>query len=194
MVSAVIGRLPYLVAPVVAALVASVPAAAQEGAMVRATDAKGLMEVLEAAQYEGLEYVPASGDGGFAYITLTSNELTSLIIFQDCDPAVPEFCDTLVLSTSWDRNLPISDAAIAKANSELRYVSVWRDGEGDPYAQWAILTGSDGVAAPLFLDALARYLDVVQDFWGVAFDGDDRKSSVSDAPVAMRPLAAGTGS
>lgn len=193
-------RASGLFASLLVALAAASPAAAQDGATVRATDAEGLMEVLRAAQYEELEYYPAGDDGTSPYISLTSNELTSLIIFSDCDEAVPDFCDTLVLSTSWDRTLPISDAAIAEANLNFRYVSVWRDEEGDPFAQWAILTRDDGIPAPLFLDALDRYLGVVQDFWEVAFDGDEDEGGAetgaegSQAPVALAPRSAGNGS
>jgi hypothetical protein len=78
-----------------------------------------------------------------------------------------------VLSTSWDRDTPIADSVIAEANRNFKYVSIWRDEEGDPVLQWAILTRDTGIAPPLFLNALQRYLGIVSDFDSIAFEGDE---------------------
>ena len=143
--------------------------------MVRATDPQGLMAVLRGAGYDSVKFHPRAEGRAAASIEIVVEGLTFLVLFSDCEEAIPDFCETLVLSTSWDRKTPISDAAITKANQQYRYVSVWRDEDGDPFMQWAILTRRDGISAPLFLNAIERYLGVVRQFWRVAFDGDVQK-------------------
>lgn len=140
---------------------------------IAATDATGLVRALKAAGYEDAEFVAREGEDELAFVRFTANDLTSNILFTDCDEAVPDFCETLVLSTSWNRTTPMTAEAVASANREYRYISIWCDDDGDPYAQWAVFTGRDGIPASVFLKALERYTDVVYDFWDVVFDGDE---------------------
>ena len=76
----------------------------------------------------------------------------------------------------------MSDSAIAEANQKFKYVSVWRNNNGDPVMQWAILTRDTGIAPALFLNALQRYLDIVRDYDEVAFEGDAVEGTGDDAP------------
>jgi hypothetical protein len=181
------GAVRYLAVLAAASIVGmsgAAPLSAQEkSAMtVKATDAPGLLALLEAAGYEA-EFFPRKDDDS-ASIELTTRGGTSSIIFSDCKDAVPDFCETLVLSTSWDRDVPISDSAIAEANRTFEYVSVWRNEDGDPVVQWAILTRDVGGPTSVFLNALQRYLDVVSEFDDVAFEGDKPVEKVSDEQTA----------
>ncbi len=156
------------------ALGPAVPAAAQDAAtpMVKATDAKGLLRVLQAAGYKAKFEEVAEPDEKPS-IEIETRDGPVYVIFSDCEESVPDFCETLVLSTSWDRDTPISDRAITESNYNFKYVSFWRDETGDPVAQWAILTRDIGVSQPLFLNALQRYLDIVRDFGEIAFADDE---------------------
>jgi hypothetical protein len=163
----------------------ALPLSAQEKppAAVKATDASGLLAILEAAGYETKLY-PRKDEDSPASIELTTRGGYSSIIFSDCKDSVPDFCETLVFSTKWNRDLPISDSAIVDANRKLEYVSVWRNEDGDPVVQWAILTRDIGVSPALFLNALQRYLDVVSEFDEVAFEGDDPVEKTSNEQSA----------
>lgn len=167
--------------------VASVPASLlaqnKTEALVSATDAPGLLKVIEQAGYKA-KFNLREGSDDTASIEIATRTGPVYVQFSDCEDAVPDLCETLVLSSSWDRVTPMADSVIADANRSYKYVSVWKDEEGDPIMQWAILTGSAGIAPPLFLNALQRYLDVVRDFDEVAFDGDDTSDKPDDAPAA----------
>ncbi len=155
------------------------PAAAPS--TITATQAQDVLAAVKAAGYEATFYDREGEDS--AYIEIDVDGLVSLIFMADCDEAIPDFCETLVLSTKWDRTVPISDAAIATANQQHKYVSVWRDEDGDPLLQWAILTRREGIPTPVFLDGLERYLSVAQDFWDVAFEGDEEAPTQEDEPA-----------
>ncbi len=183
MVTGTVRRFCKLAAAGLAGLLASTAAAAQDAepdqsapapGVVAATQAQGVLAAVTAAGYQA-QFLEREG-GASATIEIDSDGLLSLIVFDDCNDAIPDFCETLVLSTKWDRAVPISDAAIASANQQHKYVSVWRDEDGDPLLQWAIITGREGIPTPVFLSALDRYLSVAQDFWDVAFEGDEARS------------------
>lgn len=149
--------------------------------VVKATDARGLLTLLEQAGYDA-KLEPRSDKDDVTSIAVTTRDGDIFINFSDCKEAVPDFCETLVLSSSWDRTTPISDSAITEANQKFRYVSVWRNEKGDPVMQWAILTRDTGIAPALFLNALQRFLDVVRDYDAVAFEGDAPEEKADDAP------------
>ncbi|MDJ0977958.1 MAG: YbjN domain-containing protein [Erythrobacter sp.] len=146
-----------------------------------AMDAPGLSALLNEAGYESVELLPRESEEDITAILIENDGLRSSILFKDCDEAVPDFCETLVLSTRWDRSTPIPFEAVAKANRDYRYISVWRDDDGDPLAQWAIFTGRDGIPSSVFLGALERYLQVVYDYWDVAFEGDSANGSEGES-------------
>lgn len=167
-----------------AGLLLSAPAVAQEPAapMVSANDAPGVLKALGAAGYD-VELFDRSEEGKSTYIQIESYDLVTTVRFADCDEAVPKFCETLVISTWWGRNTPISDAAIAKANRENKYVSVYRDDDGDPVMQWAILTRREGVPATVFLNALQRFIAIAGNYTDEAYVGDE-PDSAEDATQA----------
>lgn len=154
---------------------AVVPASAQDNVpdapdMVTARNADGVLAALVSAGYEAdLTY---DEDSGRPTIDVELEGGTADVLFSDCDKTMAERCDTLVLSASYIRNTPISDSAIREANFNHRYVSVWRNGGGDPVIQWALLTRDTGIATSLFLDALSRFSGVADDFGQVAWNGD----------------------
>lgn len=175
----------YTTALLWACLAASAPAMAQDkpAAVVKASDAPGLLAVLKQAGYKA-KLEPRKKEDDSTSIELITRNGSIFVNFSDCDEAIPDLCETLVLSTSWNRAAPISDSAVADANLKFKYVSVFRNDEGNPVMQWAILTDISGIAPPLFLNALQRYLDVVRDFDEVAFEGDEAdKPAIPPAPA-----------
>ena len=147
-------------------------AQAQDTAMVSANNPAGVLKAIEGAGYDA-EFSPRGEDGTSAYIQVNTYDINGVVRFADCDEAVPDFCETLVLSTWWDRETPISDAVIAAANRENKYVSVYRDNDGDPVMQWAILTRREGVPTTVFLNALQRFVAIAGDWTETAFADDD---------------------
>jgi hypothetical protein len=167
------------------------PAVAEDkpAAMVKASDAPGVLAVLKQAGYKAKQGARTE-DGGPGSVELEIRDGPVYIMFSDCNDAIPDLCDTLVLSTSWNRTTPIAESQIAEANRTFKYVSIWRDDEGDPVMQWAILTAETGIAPPLFLSALQRYLDIVRDFDDVAFADDGEEASgetEADKPADPAP-------
>lgn len=172
----------------------ALPAQAQETAtpLVKATDAKALLKILREAGYKA-KFEEVTEEGAKPSIEIETREGPVYVIFADCEEAVPDFCETLVLSTSWDRETPISDKVITESNYNFKYVSIWRDETGDPVAQWAILTRDIGVPQPLFLNALQRYLDIVRDFGEIAFADDEAPKLDKTTAAATPPGGAGAG-
>lgn len=172
---------------------AALPAQAQEAfaPMVKATDAKGLLKILREAGYKA-KFQQVTEEGAKPSIEIETRPGPVYVIFADCEEAVPDFCETLVLSTSWDRDTPISDRVITESNYNFKYVSIWRDESGDPVAQWAILTRDIGVPQPLFLNALQRYLEIVRDFSEIAFADDEAPKLDKNTAAVPGGTGAGT--
>ncbi|MFM7404677.1 MAG: YbjN domain-containing protein [Erythrobacter sp.] len=159
--------------------------------MVKASDRPGVLAVLKQAGYKA-KAEEREEDGSPGSLEIETRDGPIYVMFSDCNEAIRDLCDTLVLSTSWERTTPISDSQIAEANRTFKYVSIWRDDGGDPIMQWAILTGESGVAPPLFLGAVQRYLDIVRDFDAVAFDevGTEVSETAPEMPKNPAPAAA----
>ena len=179
-------RLPFLIA--VIAILFSAPAVAESAKndaikMVQASKPETVLAALKKAGYEDAQYLPRDEDGGIPAIEVKWDEVSFFVLIDDCDEAVPDYCQSVAFSMAWDRKTPMSSDAVARANREFRYITVWLDDDGDPYAQWVIFTGEGGIPQEVFGAALERYLDVVAEFWDVAFenDGDEESDSVEDS-------------
>ena len=156
---------------------------------VSAVDRAGVEAALRGAGYD-IEMITPE-DGSRSGIHVISGDDSATVFFDDCQEAVPDFCETLVLSTWWDRETPVSDEIVAAANLNHKYVSVFRDNEGDPVMQWAILTRREGIPATVFLNALIRFFDVAREFDAFAFEGDTAVDATAE--VAVRREGGGTG-
>lgn len=156
------------------------PLAAQESPppMVSATDMETVASTLRAAGYDIKVVQRVEGENS-AYIEVETGTGLSSIIFSDCNDAVPDFCETLILSTWWGRKSPISDEAVAAANYNNKYVSVFRRGDGNPGMQWALLTRREGIPATVFLNALQRFSGIARDFRDAAYANDGSEAGES---------------
>lgn len=157
---------------------APVPLKAQQTDLKRvtATNMDGVAKTLRDAGYD-IEVVERVEGENSAYINIDTGTGQIGVIFSDCNDAVPDFCETLILSTWWERDTPISDRAIVAGNYNNKYVSVFRRDDGNPGMQWAILTRREGVPSTLFLNALHRFAGIARDFRDVAF----QKETTSEA-------------
>ncbi|MEM6909350.1 MAG: beta-propeller fold lactonase family protein [Pseudomonadota bacterium] len=161
------------------AVVSPTLAHAQEAASaperVSARNAEGVRSALASAGYKpDLERDPENGE---ISIGIELENWIAAVLFRDCDATLPDYCDTLILSIGFDRNTPISDAAVTAANTNYRYVSVFRTASGDPYMQWALLTLDRGLDTRVFLEAVKRFEEVADAFSTVAFDDDSETPS-----------------
>ncbi|MBD2841574.1 type III secretion system chaperone family protein [Erythrobacter rubeus] len=175
------------------ALAVCAPAAiAQDSAMpmVSAGDVQGVMNVLRSAGYD-VELFERKDDEDTTFIEIDTAIGVNQVRFTDCAPAVPDFCETLVLSAWWDRETPISDEALAAANKQNKYVSVFRASDGDPVMQWAILTRREGIPATVFLNAVQRFSGITRDYRDVVFEND---GAGEEAATATNETGEGDGS
>ena len=148
--------------------------------MVQASKPETVLAALKEAGYEDAQYLPRDEDGGAATIEVKWDEVSFYILIDDCDEAIPDYCQSVVFSFAWDRNTPMSSDAVARANQTFRYITVFLDEDGDPYAQWVVFTGEKGIPQEVFSAALERYLDVVAEFWDFAFEDDGDEGEASD--------------
>ena len=131
--------------------------------MVTATNPVAIHKLLTEASMEA-ELQSHSDSNQPASITIQTEAGGSDIVMSDCDDAIPDFCETIILSTGWDLDEPMTAEQVAKVNASFPYVSVYLDDEGDPYVHWAIVTGTEGIPGPVFLKALSRYIEVATGF------------------------------
>ncbi|MBV7266851.1 YbjN domain-containing protein [Erythrobacter ani] len=129
------------------------------------------MSALKSAGYD-VKLFEREGDDDTTFIEVDTGVGVSQVRFADCAPAVPDFCETLVLSTWWDRETPMSNEAVAAANKKNQYVSVFLAADGDPVMQWAILTRREGIPATVFLNAIQRFSGIARDYRDLAFESD----------------------
>ncbi len=141
----------YLV-PVIALLASATSAQAQ---MVSAADPQGMAAVLSEAGYTTEVDVDDVGD---PRIVIELNGWGSSILFYGCDEVTHDGCDSIQLSTGFDRETPMDPATALEVALRWRYVAVSLDEDGDPYLRWDIVT-QDGIPQAVFLDAVRRYAD-----------------------------------
>ena len=70
-------------------------------------------QILREAGYKA-KFEDVTEEGEKPSIEIETRDGPVYVIFADCEEAVPDFCETLVLSTSWDRDTPISDKVITE--------------------------------------------------------------------------------
>lgn len=132
---------------------------------VSAADPGTLVNVMEFAGYEASIAVDDVGDP--MIITELGGWQTN-IYFYGCDGNTHQDCDSLQLQTGFDRKDPWSAKAAMQISENYRFVSVWLDGEGDPWVRWDIITG-DGIPTKVFLQALREYTLALQNASNMVF-------------------------
>ena len=78
------------------------------------------------------------------------------IYFYGCDAETNDGCDSLQLSTGFDREQPWTRGEALEISERFRFASVRLDDEGDPFISWDIITG-DGIPASVFLQSITQF-------------------------------------
>lgn len=132
----------------------AVPVAAQnQPEMVTAKNPAELTMVMMNAGYDVELTVDGIGD------PLIATEIVGMplrVYFYGCDEETNDNCDTLQLSTGFDRQEPWTRGEALTISEQLRFASVRLDDEGDPFISWDIVTG-DGIPATVFLQSLEHF-------------------------------------
>jgi hypothetical protein len=90
------------------------------------------------------------------------------ILFYGCDEERHDRCDSLQLSTGFDRQTPMDPAKALDISKRWRFLATSLDDTGDPYLRWDIITDS-GIPQAVFLHALRRYAEVLDSASEVIF-------------------------
>lgn len=106
---------------------------------------------------------------GDPQIVSTFGGYQGTVDFYDCDEQTHLGCTSLQFSVGLDRAVPWDMAAANEAARTMRFVSLHLDEEGDPWIQWDVVTGKDGIPAPVFLEAYNRFSDVVVEIADLVF-------------------------
>jgi len=91
------------------------------------------------------------------------------IYFYDCDDATRLNCQSIRLSTGFDRKEAWNADEALSMSKKFRFAAVLLDDEGDPYIQWDIITG-EGIPMPVFLTSIRRFESTVQSVSRVVFE------------------------
>ncbi|ASK87630.1 YbjN domain-containing protein [Sphingorhabdus sp. SMR4y] len=87
-------------------------------------------------------------------------------------------CQSIQLSTGFDRTSPMDWKKANHWNSNRRFGSVSLDEDGDPFLTWDVIL-TEPVAQSIFATALETYDEAVGDFGLIAFEDQAEKNSES---------------
>jgi hypothetical protein len=104
-------------------------------------------------------------------ITTELNGWQVRILFYGCDEQTHGGCDSVQLSTGFDRTNAMDPSRALSIAQRWRYVAVSLDDEGDPYLKWDIVTDK-GIPQSVFLNALKRYGDVLESASEIIFEDE----------------------
>jgi hypothetical protein len=140
------------------ALLAGPAAAQSQIEMVSAGNPAELTAVMMNAGYDVELTVDKVG------VPMIKSELSGMplrIYFYGCNEQTHDGCDSVQLSTGFDRQEPWTPAAAMQISESLRFASVRLDDEGDPFVTWDIVTGS-GIPGAVFLESISQFKRTIQ--------------------------------
>lgn len=135
---------------------------------VTAQNPEGMLNAITAAGYEATLSTDSAGD------PMIDTELGGYrvnVLFYGCDETSHTGCDSVQLSTGFDRKTPMDPARALHIAREWRFLAVSLDDEGDPYLRWDIMTGS-GIPQSVFMTALRRYGETLGDAGDIIFEDE----------------------
>jgi hypothetical protein len=144
------------------------PAMAQEKASLASISAKEPRSIMGALALAGYEAKQSTDSDGDPLIELELAGMPTQILFYGCDTGTGSNCDSIRLSTGFDRKSPWNAAEALQVSTKYRFASVSLDDEGDPYIAWDIMTG-DGIPTPVFLKSLRYFENTVSDTSDLVF-------------------------
>jgi hypothetical protein len=135
----------------------AVPALAQSKGTISATRPEELASAMKEA---GFKAELKQEDGENPSIDTEFSGWTSTVYLMDCDDESHAKCQSVMLRTGFDRKEPMPTKLVNEIVSKQRYMALSLDDEGDPWADWDIVTG-DGIPKATFFLALRKYAEQV---------------------------------
>lgn len=152
----------------VAAAVAALFSGNAQAQSVTAGNPDGMLAAIKSAGYEATLTTDQVGD---PMIETKVNGWNVSVLFYGCDETTRQGCDSVQLSTGFDRKTPIDPVRALEISRKLRFFAVQIDEEGDPYLRWDILT-ADGIPQSVFMSALRRYGETLDDAAEIIFEDE----------------------
>ena len=139
------------------ALSTAAPVLAQSKGTISATRPEELASAMKEA---GFKAELKRADGENPSIDTEFSGWTSTVYLMDCDAETHSKCQSVMLRTGFNRKEPMSSDLVNEIVSKQRYLALSLDDEGDPWADWDIVTG-DGIPKATFFLALRKYAEQV---------------------------------
>jgi hypothetical protein len=136
---------------------AATPALAQDGKMISASRPEQLVKAMKEA---GFKAELTREDGESPSIDTEFAGWQSTIYLYDCDGESHTGCQSLLMRTGFDRKDRMPFEMVNEIVSKQRYMAVYLDSDGDPWADWDLITG-DGIPQSVFFVALRKYAEQV---------------------------------
>lgn len=150
---------------ILAAVIGLCFAGTAQAQSVTAENPRGMLNAITAAGYEAKLTTDSAGD---PMIDTKLGGYRVSVLFYGCDESTHLGCDSVQLSTGFDRKTPMAPARALNIAREWRFLAVSLDDEGDPYLRWDIFTGS-GIPQSVFMTALRRYGETLEDAGEIIF-------------------------
>jgi hypothetical protein len=132
---------------------------------VSADDPKGMEAVLKLAGYEPTLERDNIGD---PLIQVKFGDWEGKILFFGCDTDTNRDCESIMLSTGFDRDQPMPPGLVNEIMRTKRFASVRLDDEGDPFIEWDMVL-SEPVPTSLFLRSVRLYSASLDDVAALIF-------------------------
>jgi hypothetical protein len=142
----------------------SYSASAQE-ASVSAADPEAMVTALKFAGYKAELITDNTGD---PLIETSFGSWNGKIVFYGCDAETKDDCDSVMLTTGFDREKPTPPELVNQIVSRKRFASVRLDDEGDPFVEWDIVM-SDPIPTGVFLRSVQLYSASLDDIADMIF-------------------------
>jgi hypothetical protein len=136
---------------------AAAPALGEDGKMISASRPEQLVKAMKEA---GFKAELTREDGENPSIDTEFAGWESTIYLYDCDEKTYTKCQSLLMRTGFDRKERMPYELVNEIVSKQRYMAVYLDDEGDPWADWDLITG-DGIPQSVFFVALRKYAEQV---------------------------------
>lgn len=142
--------------------------AQQVPATVTARSPEGIASVM---RFAGYPVKLGKDNAGDPMIETEFGGYRGAIYFYGCDKKTHDGCDSLQFSASFDSDKPMTSTAANALAKKWRFASIHLDDEGDPWAQFDVVT-LDGIPAPVFLRSMESFSWTLDEIASAVF-GDD---------------------
>jgi hypothetical protein len=135
------------------------------GETVSAADPQGIAAALRLAGYTAKITTDGRGD---PMIETKFGGWKGKVMFYGCDSETNDGCDSVLLSTGFNRANPMSAEMVNQLVSRKRFTSIRLDDEGDPFIEWDIVL-SEPIPTGVFLRSVQLYSSSLDDIADTVF-------------------------